>query len=168
MAPRVETIFITGQGGEPMRAVESADALAAEGLKGDRYCTRSGYWTGIDECQVTLIEGEQLDEIVEALGVAVHDGQHRRNLVTRDIDLNSLAGQLFQIGGAVFGFDRPRPPCAYIASITDRLMTKALWNRGGICARVVRSGVVRAGDGIEIVDSPPLELGGGLPDWTRR
>ena len=168
MGGRVESIFVTGEGGAAMERVDAIEALEGQGFKGDRYCTRSGYWTGIDECQVTLIAGEDLDAIAEQLGVAVQKGEHRRNLVTREISLMSLAGQLFRIGEAVFGFDRPRPPCAYIASLTERRMTKALWNRGGICARVVRSGMVRPGDAIEIMESPPPELGGGLPDWNAR
>ena len=168
MSGRVESIFVTGQGGAAMERVDAIEALKGKGFKGDRYCTRRGYWTGIDECQVTLIAGEDLDAITEQLGVAVKDGEHRRNLVTREIALISLAGQLFQIGEAVFGFDRPRPPCAYIASLTERRMTKALWNRGGICARVVRAGAVRPGDAIEIVDAAAPELGGGPPDWNMR
>lgn len=168
MGGYIENIFTTGRGGAAMERVDAIEAIAGQGFKGDRYCARRGYWTGIDECQATLIAGEDLDAITDQLGVAVGNGEHRRNLVTRGVDLMGLAGQLFEIGEAVFGFDRPRPPCAYIASLTERRMTKALWNRGGICARVVRSGLVRAGDAVEVMDAPPPELGGGLPDWNAR
>ena len=142
---------MTPEGGAPMRTVDEATAVADRGLEGDRYLKRVGYWTDIDECQVTLIEAEHLDEIERETGVKVQGGEHRRNIVTRNLDLMGLAGRRFKIGAATFVFDRPRPPCAYIASITERLMTKALWNRGGICARVVEGGTIKPGDRITVL-----------------
>ncbi|MBM3516408.1 MAG: MOSC domain-containing protein, partial [Alphaproteobacteria bacterium] len=133
-----------------MRECAEIQALAGRGLEGDRYCERRGYWTNVDECQVTLIAAEDLDAIARDLGVAVGNGEHRRNLVVRGIDLESLSGQRFRVGAAAFAFDRPRPPCSYIAALTDRRMTKALWGRGGICARVVTSGVIRRGDALSV------------------
>ncbi len=150
----VEKIFTTPEGGAPMRSVGEATAVADRGLEGDRYLKRAGYWTGIDECdecQVTLIEAEHLDEIERETSVKVRDGEHRRNIVTCNLDLMGLAGRRFKIGAATLVFDRPRPPCAYIASITERLMTKALWNRGGICARVVEGGTIKPGDRITVL-----------------
>lgn len=147
----VEKIFMTPEGGAPMRAVNEAAAVADRGLEGDRYLKRAGYWADIDECQVTLIEAEHLEEIERETSVKVRDGEHRRNIVTRNLDLMGLAGRRFKIGAAAFVFDRPRPPCAYIASLTERLMTKALWNCGGICARVVEGGTIRPGDRIVVL-----------------
>jgi MOSC domain-containing protein YiiM len=157
----VERVFVAGAGGEAMRPVEAVQAVAGRGLDGDRYATRRGYWTDVDECQVTLIRGEDLDEIAASSGVAVQDGQHRRNIVTRGVDLRALAGRRFRIGAATFAYDRPRPPCRYIESITEPGMTRALAaRRGGICVRVVESGLVRAGDEIEVL---PAEEGFEAP-----
>ena len=151
----VERVFVAPAGGEAMRSVGEAKAVAGRGLDGDRYATRRGYWTDVDECQVTLIAGEDLDAITESSGVAIQDGQHRRNIVTRGVDLRALAGRTFRIGDATFAYDRPRPPCRYIESITEAGMTRALAaRRGGICARVMESGVVRPGDDIELLPIP--------------
>jgi MOSC domain-containing protein YiiM len=151
----VEQVFVAAAGGETMRAVDAVQARAGRGLEGDRYATRRGYWTDVDECQVTLIAAEDLDAITESSGVAVQDGQHRRNIVTRGVDLRALAGRTFRIGEATFAFDRPRPPCRYIEAITQPGMTRALAaRRGGICARVVESGVVKVGDAIEVLPVP--------------
>lgn len=144
----VEQIFIAPAGGAAMQAVNEVEALAGCGLRGDRYCTRSGYWTGVDECQLTLIEGEGLDEITRTTGLRVTNGEHRRNVVTRRIRLDELAGRRFRVGTARFEYDRPRPPCGYIQSLTELGMTRALYGRGGICARVIESGVVGVGDQI--------------------
>ena len=140
----VEKIFISSAGGADMEAVEEVEAEAGCGLRGDRYSKKSGYWTGVDECEVTLIESEDLDQIRLQTGIRIENGEHRRNLVTRNVRLEELAGKRFQIGEAIFEFDRPRPPCKYIESITEPGMTRVLLRNGGICARVVQSGVIRA------------------------
>lgn len=147
----VEAIFITPRGGTKMERVAEIEALADLGLKGDRYCLGTGYWTGVDECQLTLIEAEDLEEIFKTTGLRVGDGEHRRNLVTRGIKLRDLSGQRFQIGQAVLEYDRPRPPCSYVESLTQPGMTRALGRRGGICARVIKSGWIRAYDAIALV-----------------
>ncbi len=147
----VEQIFIAPQGSAPMQKVSQVEALSGRGLAGDRYLLRTGYWTAYDECQVTLIEGEALDEISARTSVTVTEGQHRRNIVTRGIKLRDLVGKTFSVGEAVLEFDRPRPPCRYIQSVSEKGMTKALGrDRGGICARVVSSGVIHLNDQIEV------------------
>jgi MOSC domain-containing protein YiiM len=154
MTATVEQLFVAAAGGAAMRAVDEVQAVAGRGLDGDRYALRTGYWTDVDECQVTLIAAEDLETITRSSGVAVQDGQHRRNIVTRGVELRALAGRQFRIGDATFAFDRPRPPCRYIESITETGMTRALAaRRGGICARVVESGVVRVGDLVEVLDA---------------
>ena len=147
----VEAIFITARGGTKMQRVIEVEALAGLGLKGDRYCLGAGYWTGVDECQLTLIAAEDLEEILKTTGIRVGDGEHRRNLVTRGVRLGDLGGRAFQVGDAVLEYDRPRPPCGYIESLTQPGMTRALRRRAGVCARVVKSGWIRAGDPIVLV-----------------
>jgi MOSC domain-containing protein YiiM len=155
----VEEIYIAPSGGASMQAVNEIEAIAGAGLAGDRYLQRTGYWTGIDECQVTLIEAEALDWIRENSPVHVSNGEHRRNVITRGIKLAELAGRRFKVGAVVLEYDRPRPPCRYIQSVSERGMTKALGrDRGGICARVLQSGVIRVGDQIEPdVERTPTE-----------
>ena len=147
----VERIYIAPEGGANMQALDEAEALTAQGLRGDRYCRQVGYWSGVDECEVTLIEAECLEEIAATTGIGVQNGEHRRNLVTRGVRLESLAGQRFRVGEAVLEFDRPRPPCSYIQSLTEPGMTKALVRRGGICARVIQSGIIRRNDLIVVL-----------------
>ena len=149
---RVEAIFITGRGGEPMTRVAEVEAIAGRGLADDRYLRRTGYWTGVDECQVTLIAAEALEEISATTDVSVSEGQHRRNIVTRGVDLQALGRKTFCVGEVLLAFDRPRPPCRYIQSVSERGMTKALGRtRGGICARVIEGGVIHEGDSIEVI-----------------
>ena len=151
----IEKIFITPRGGEPMQPLAEVEAVEGRGLRGDRYLARTGYWTSVDECEVTLIQGEDLDEITSTTPLRVLNGEHRRNLVTRGIELMDLLGQRFQIGEAVLEYDRPRPPCTYIQSLTGQQgLTRALGRRGGICVRVVKSGTIRVQDPIILLDNP--------------
>ncbi|MBM3517560.1 MAG: MOSC domain-containing protein, partial [Alphaproteobacteria bacterium] len=59
----IEHIYVAASGGTVMRECAEIQALAGRGLEGDRYCERRGYWTNVDECQVTLIAAEDLDAI---------------------------------------------------------------------------------------------------------
>lgn len=151
----VAAIYVAPHGGTAMQPVAAIQAIVGRGLAGDRYLERTGYWSGTDECQVTLIEGEGLDRIEADSGIRVSNGEHRRNIVTRGVRLAELAGKQFAVGEALLSYDRPRPPCAYIQSITQAGMTRALAQegRGGICARVVRAGVIRPGDPVEVVEA---------------
>jgi MOSC domain-containing protein YiiM len=160
----VEQLYVTERGGAPMTAVPAVRAVASAGLEGDRYAARQGYWSGVDECEVTLIEAEALEAVAAAQGVRVQHGEHRRNIVTRGVRLYDLAGQRFAVGEAVLVFDRPRPPCRYIATITEPGMTRALGaSRGGICARVEQSGRIRVGDAIVVLDRRAADAG-----WLQR
>jgi MOSC domain-containing protein YiiM len=148
MKGEVEGIYISSKGNAPMERVQEARAVENGGLDGDRYKEGTGYWTSYgDVCEVTLIEGEKLDE-VEQEGLHVKNGEHRRNIITRGVDLESLRGMRFRIGEVVLEYDRPRPPCKHIQDMTEPGMTRALRRRGGICARVVEGGRLRLQDEI--------------------
>ena len=148
MAGVVEEIYVTTRGSEPMKRVEEVRA-APGGLEGDRYREGTGYWTVYgDVCEVTLIEGEDLDEIERVDGISVKNGEHRRNIITRGVSLEGLRETRFRIGEAILEYDRPRPPCKHVQDVTEPGMTRALGRRGGICARVVERGRIRARDEI--------------------
>lgn len=150
MPGRVEEIYVAPKGSATMEPVQEIRALEGCGLEGDRYCEGTGYWTRFgDVCEVTLISGEDLDDIRDEAGLRVHNGEHRRNIITRGVKLNELRGKRFRIGEAVLEYDRPRPPCRHVQEVTEPGMTKALRRRGGICARVVEGGAIRASDAIE-------------------
>lgn len=150
----VEEIYITDRGSAPMMRVPEVTAIAGGGLDGDRYHLGTGYWVGYDQCAVTMIAAEDIEEISSSTGLKVTNGEHRRNIITRGISLLDLAGKRFRVGEALFEYDQPRPPCRYIQSITEPGMTKALGrNRGGICVRVIEGGAIKPGDPISV--TPP-------------
>ena len=145
----VEEIYITSEGSAAMERVEEVRAVAG-GLEDDRYKEGTGYWIRYgDVCEVTLIEGEDLDEIEQEAGLHVKNGEHRRNIVTRGVRLHDLNGSRFRVGEVVLEYDRPRPPCKHVQDVTEAGMTRALRRRrGGICARVIEGGLIRTQDEI--------------------
>ena len=148
----VERVFVAGGGGQPMRPVDEVQAVAGRGLDGDRYATRRGYWTDVDECQVTLIAGEDLDAITESSGVAVQDGQHRRNIVTRDVPLNHLVGRRFKVGSVTLSGIRLCEPCSHLEKLIGDGVKRGLIHRGGLRAQILSEGTIRVGDPVEIDD----------------
>lgn len=152
LAGVVEQLFIASYGGQPMQEMECVEAVQGCGLRGDRYLQRTGHWSGVDECQVTLIEAEILGRIAEDAGIALLAGEHRRNIVTRGIRLPQLLGKKFGIGEAIFEYDRPRPPCAHLRALTSSGAVQALFGqRGGIGARVLKSGLIRLNDSLAVL-----------------
>jgi MOSC domain-containing protein YiiM len=143
----VEAIYVAPSAGEGMERLGEAMALGGCGLVGDRYCEGTGHWSRFGRvCQVTLISVEDLEAIEDDAGVRVKDGEHRRNLVTRGVDLRDLRRKRIRIGAATLEHVGPRSVCRYIERITEPGMTNALKGRGGVCATVIEGGRIRAGD----------------------
>jgi len=151
-APSVSALYICAEAGAAMRRVSAVEAVAGQGLKGDRYFLNRGHWSESDECEVTLIAEEDLDQAMHETGISLSNGRHRRNIVTRNTDLDSLIGRRFRIGGAQFSAARPRPPCLYLQKLTQPGLARALVGRGGVGVHCFKSGPIREGDPIEVLD----------------
>ncbi|PSQ03014.1 MOSC domain-containing protein [Halobacteriales archaeon QS_5_70_17] len=164
---RVDDIRIAPEGEAPMEPIDRVAAVADRGLRGDRYFRGSGYYSGVDGCQVTFVEAAALVTAREEYGVDLSDGRHRRNVVLSEVDVTALLGHRFRVGAAVFEGTRPRPPCAHLEELAgEEGVARALREeRGGICADVIESGPVAVGD--EASDLGPLFDGEGLVDAIR-
>lgn len=148
MAGVIEKIFITLVSGAELQPAGQVEAIGGEVLRGDRYGQHSGYWTGTDRCEVTLIQVEDLEAITASMDFQILNGEHRRNSVTRGFRLENLAGKRFQIGEAVLEYDRPQPTCGYIQSPTLPGMTRALLGCGRIGTLETQSGMIRVKDSL--------------------
>src|SRR5919199_1457913 len=128
MTKFVEGIFLAPESGAEMKGVVVATALKGCGLEGDRYCAGTGHWSRFGRvCQVTFIASEDLDDIERETGVGVKNGEHRRNIVTRGINLKSRRhGEQFCVGEVVFEYRGPRSVCRHIERLTEPGMTQAL------------------------------------------
>ncbi len=161
----VDQLFVAPESGEPMDPRESVD-LVEGGIVGDRYLRGTGYYSPYDVCEVTLIESEAIDTVDREFGIDLWDGRHRRNIVTRGVDLHELLETTVRIGGAELRGTRPRPPCAHVENVADAEgLASALGDgRGGICARVLSAGTVTVDDAIEITEADPRSVGAAIAE----
>lgn len=142
----VEGLFITGRASGDMVSLAKVVAVADRGLDGDRYFYRRGsysLWPGRGR-DVTLIEAEVLTSLPDSCSIS--GAQARRNIVTRDLRLNDLVGQFFQLGEVVLYGVRLCEPCPYLDKLTRAGVMAALVGRGGLRADIITGGVIRVGD----------------------
>ena len=86
----------------------------------------------------------------ESVTPALAPGEHRRNVVTRGIDLNGLVGREFAIGGVRCRGMRLCEPCTVIQRYAARPVLRPLVHRGGLRADILDDGVIRVGDPVRI------------------
>lgn len=156
MPGTIEFIFITPHKGAPMQRVQQIDALAGLGLEGDRYALKAGTFTkAVEEAdagrEVTLIESEAIDAVMREFEIDLSRGRHRRNVVTRNIQLMDLLNHRFLIGSVLLRGDRTCPPCGHLARLVDPRVQEALKNRGGLRATILEGGSISVGDSIKLL-----------------
>jgi hypothetical protein len=140
---RVEAITLAPSAGEVPRAFDAVRALPGHGLEGDRHATGLGTFpSGLPGSDLTLIEAEVLESFTPTL----EPGEHRRNIVTRGIDLNALVGHEFSIGAVRCRGMRLCEPCTVLQGYASRAVLRPLVHRGGLRADILEDGVIRVGD----------------------
>ncbi|KAB7765271.1 MOSC domain-containing protein [Xanthomonas maliensis] len=127
-----------------MQQVDAAQATAGAGLTGDRYRGGSG------KRGVTLIQAEHLPAIAALSGHAVvAPALLRRNLVVTGIPLIALKGRRFRIGEVELEGTEPCDPCSRMEDALGAGGYNAMRGHGGLCARILRGGVLRLGDPVQ-------------------
>lgn len=148
---RLEAIFIAHAAGQPMKRLELIHAIEGQGLKGDRYQTRQGYWDPVEGCQLTIITQYELDKAQKKSAHDLSTGQHRRNLVISGLHPKKLMRYPIQIGEAVFQYHKPRPPCGYLDQLVGKGTAKSLGKHSGACFKVVKTGLLHEKDKVQIL-----------------
>jgi MOSC domain-containing protein YiiM len=150
MTGSVESIFIAGEAEGPTRPVDQVQAVAGQGLEGDRYFAGGG--TFFEERKpgqdITLIEAEAIEGLAGENGIELAPGEARRNVVTRGIGLNDLVGRRFTVGAVECVGQRLCDPCSHLERLTKPGVLKGLVNRGGLRADVVAGGRIAVGDSV--------------------
>jgi MOSC domain-containing protein YiiM len=146
----VISIHIAPTGAAPMKSVTTAQAVAGNGLEGDRYYSKLGTYSnhagsGRD---VTLIEIEAIDALKREYEVELDASRSRRNIVTQGVPLNHFVGKEFKVGDVVLRGTRLCEPCAHMEKLTVRGAMRGLIHRGGLRADIVMGGTIKVGDRI--------------------
>ena len=135
---RVESISVGPR--EALAPVESVQAVAGQGLVGDRYAN-AGPEPGR---ALTLIEAEVLED------VGLTGTQSRRQVVVRGVRLNDLVGKRFRVGEVeCYGVELCEP-CLHLQELTRPGIIKELVHRAGINADILSDGTISVGDAVVV------------------
>jgi len=152
---RLDAVWLRPARGAPMLGVAEAAAIAGRGLDGDRALASK---SAGGKRQVTLIQAEHLPVIAALAGHGeVRAEQLRRNLVVSGVNLLA-ARTLFAdqplhlaIGAEVLlEVSGPCEPCSRMEATLGPGGYNAMRGHGGVTARVLRGGVLRAGDAVRV------------------
>lgn len=146
-AGSVAGILTSPDAESPLTRVETVEAIAGRGLKGDRYYDGRGTFSGPGHgYQLTLVEAEVLASI------DLPWEQARRNIVTRGIALNGLVGHRFKIGAVECIGRRLAEPCSHLESLARPGLLRPLVHRGGLRADILEGGSITIGDQVVVAE----------------
>lgn len=145
----VVSIHIAADKSLPMQQLAEANALAGQGIEGDRYFLGIGTYSHSRDVsrEITLIEIETI-EALQRRGIFLNPGDARRNVATRGVPLNHLVGRTFLVGKVCLRGTRLCEPCEYLATMTQKGVLKELIHRGGLRADIIIGGAIRVGDAV--------------------
>jgi hypothetical protein len=143
----VACLLVAPQAEAPLVRIETAQAVTGRGLEGDRYFAGAGTFSGPGRgYELTLVQAEAL----AAVGLPWEDA--RRNIVTRDVDLNALVGRRFYVGSVECVGRRLAEPCAHLEKLTRPGLLRPLVHRAGLRADILTGGVIELNDEIRAAD----------------
>lgn len=140
----VMAVCISEVRGTSKYPVEQIHLVPNHGIEGDAH---AGNW----HRQVSLLAVESVEQMQRQVRISLKPGDFAENVLTRGIDLKNLpVGTLLQLGtsqGEVTQIGKEcHADCAIRQQVGDCVMP-----REGIFLRVLKEGIVRPGDRIEIL-----------------
>lgn len=125
----------------PAVEVPMVECVAGRGIRGDRYFDFKADYKG----QITFFSLNVFDELCASLEIeGCSPSAVRRNVFTRDVDLNQWIGQDFQIQGVRFHGTQECAPCFWMNGAVATGAEAFLKGRGGLRARILNDGVLRS------------------------
>jgi hypothetical protein len=124
----------------PVIEVPAIECVAGRGIRGDRFFDYRENYKG----QITFFALEVFEQLC-----GVFQLQHRapslvrRNVLTRDVDLNQLIGQEFEIQGVGFYGTGECRPCYWMDRAIAPGAEEFLKGRGGLRAKILSDGELR-------------------------
>ncbi|CAA9298710.1 MAG: hypothetical protein AVDCRST_MAG77-5425 [uncultured Chloroflexi bacterium] len=131
----------------PAEQLSEARIRAQHGIEGD-WRSRAG-----NNRQLTLIEEEALHAAGGALGITIPPGASRRQVIVRGLPLNPTVGTTLHMGELVLEITGLCDPCDNMERTIAPGGRAALGQHGGVCARVLRGGVLRVGAAVSVAET---------------
>lgn len=144
----VACLHLTPRAYLPMKPCDSLSLVSGQGIEGDRYMNKAGYYSEKPEegRQITLFEQETLEALKRDYGIELTPADHRRNVTTVGVPLNHLVHRKFRLGPAVLEATRLSFPCKHLDEVTGKNAYNALIHRSGLNCRILEGGIVKIGD----------------------
>ena len=148
--PKIIEIGITKKNNQKLKIekVNNVEVVAGKGIKGDRN------YHDYNEArkQITLIESESIDYYNQKFNTNFSYLDLRRNLITKNIQLNELVGKKLSIGQIDIQVHDLCRPCNYLQEILGKdNIIKEFLRRGGLRCEILISGNIKVGDEIKIL-----------------
>ncbi len=125
----------------PMIELPTVECVAGRGLHGDRYFDFREDYKG----QITFFSLEVFDELCGALEVeGIVPSAVRRNVFTRNVDLNEFIGRDFEVQGIRFYGTEESRPCDWMNRAIAPGAKEFLKGRGGLRARILTDGTLHS------------------------
>ena len=125
----------------PMIECAEMKCLAGRGIEGDRFLDFKADYKG----QVTFFSNEVYEELCTRLDMwDKPPSVFRRNIITENVDLNSLIGREFEIQNVRFLGVAECSPCHWQDGAFSPGTHEALKDRGGLRAKILCDGVLKA------------------------
>ena len=138
-------IGITEKNNQEIQKKETIEVVASKGIIGDRYFHD---FNG-DREQITLIESENIDYYNKNFNTNFNYLDFRRNIVTKDIELNSLIGKTIKVGKIKLKVNDLCRPCKNLQNrLGQNNIIKEFLKRGGLRCEILTSGFINVGDKI--------------------
>lgn len=138
------------------REHERVELEPDRGIKGDRF--------EFSQYPLTFVCEEVMREVCQSLELEYLPSLFRRNIVMSGINLNQLIAKRFFIGDVEFEGLEHCAPCTWMNAVMKKGAYRLMSGRGGLRARVMRSGSLHRGtntlitkDNFELLD--PLAAG---------
>ena len=139
MNGRLDAIWLKRAHRGPMDEVHEANAIAGRGLDGsvDRSRRR----------QVTIIEREVWERLMQELGADISPSRRRANLMVSGVPLANTRGKVLRVGGVRLEIGGETTPCERMDEALPGLREAMSPNwGGGVFAQVLDDGIMTVGD----------------------
>jgi MOSC domain-containing protein YiiM len=145
MSGRLEAIWIKRAHWGPMDSAETARLVSGKGLVGNVDRSRRR--------QVTVMERERWQELMQELGASISPSVRRANLLLSGIRLADSRNRVLRVGPCRLLIGGETRPCERMdeAFLGLRRAMEADWG-GGAFAEVLDDGEIRVGDGVAWVE----------------